>query len=384
MSWSDSAPGGGGLPRLSWPLGQVCGVRVYVELATVLLPVLVLALGWRAGIASWPMGWIWLLALIAGILGTILIHELGHVVGARHLGMRSDAVVLHPLGGVALLRDTPRTPGEAAVVAAAGPVVHPLLTGTLIAAYAALGGEVSAWQLLPTLSDPVLAHELAVGAWGLAWLRAMIWLQATLFWLNLIPALPLDGGQLLFSALWTTTRDRRRARLAALGCSMVVLAGVIGVALWSRLLVLALLAGYLFWTAWTEREQLRAIRSDMAADWMVDGVGGQPWDADAARGFTLPSFAREDTGQAAALAPPAAPRRPRYAGPLRRLINRWKARRAVAQVEREQAMEIRLDALLAKIAEVGKEGLSAEELRFLERASARKREQQARDAGSDG
>jgi hypothetical protein len=68
--------------------------------------------------------------------------------------------------------------------------------------------------------------------------------------------------------------------------------------------------------------------------------------------------------------PPARPRKP---NPLKRWLQARAARRIQREVELRQREDERMDQLLEKIAKFGKEALTDEERRFMERVSARYR-----------
>ena len=91
------------------------------------------------------------------------------------------------------------------------------------------------------------------------------------------------------------------------------------------------------------------------------GAEDSPFGYDFSQGYT--SLERDNP-------PEPKPRKP---GP----IGRWRQERARRRLQREHeqrvAEEARLDELLAKVAEVGMDGLTDEERRFLQRVSAKKR-----------
>src|SRR5262245_37514184 len=61
--------------------------------------------------------------LAAALFASVLAHELGHSVVARHEGVQVDGITLWLLGGMARLRNNPETPGAAFRIAIAGPAV---------------------------------------------------------------------------------------------------------------------------------------------------------------------------------------------------------------------------------------------------------------------
>ncbi|PNW43834.1 UNVERIFIED_CONTAM: zinc metalloprotease [Euhalothece sp. KZN 001] len=132
----------------------------------------------------------WLLGLVAALLlfSSVLAHELGHSFVAIKQGITVNSITLFIFGGLASLEEDSKTPGEAFSVAIAGPVVSLILFGVFTFL------EVS----LP-LSQPLSA---VVG------LLATVNLILALF--NMIPGLPLDGGNVLKSIVWKITGNQYR------------------------------------------------------------------------------------------------------------------------------------------------------------------------------
>jgi Zn-dependent protease/CBS domain-containing protein len=118
---------------------------------------------------------------------SVLAHELAHLVAARWFGIPSDRIVLTALAGHTALSREPDRPRRMFVVALSGP-----LANLLIAAAAA-----AAHRVLP-------AHTVsAVLTAGLAWTNGIVGVY------NLLPGLPLDGGQMLRALVWAITRRPR-------------------------------------------------------------------------------------------------------------------------------------------------------------------------------
>ncbi|MEX1049222.1 MAG: site-2 protease family protein [Akkermansiaceae bacterium] len=118
------------------------------------------------------------LFVIAGFI-SILIHELGHALTGRAYGARSR-IVLQAFGGYAAFTGTHFSRRQSFVVTAAGPATQ-IVLGLLV---------VFALPHLGTLSPPALYF-------------LKILMLISFFWavLNLLPVLPLDGGQMLSAIL---------------------------------------------------------------------------------------------------------------------------------------------------------------------------------------
>jgi Zn-dependent protease/CBS domain-containing protein len=129
------------------------------------------------------------LALLLGLMTALMLfasvvaHELGHSFVAIGQGIDVKSITLFIFGGLASLEKESKTPGEAFWVAIAGPMVSLLLCGI-----------VTAIGVTTTASGP-LAAILGV--------LASVNLALALF--NLIPGLPLDGGNILKAIVWKIT-----------------------------------------------------------------------------------------------------------------------------------------------------------------------------------
>jgi Zn-dependent protease len=134
---------------------------------------------------SLPTGLPVLLGLGTALLvfGSVLAHELGHSFVALGQGIKVRSIALFLFGGLATLEKESETPAEAFWVAIAGPLVSFLLFAILTFGGAAL---------------PLTAPASAIVS-----LLAMVNLSLGLF--NLIPGLPLDGGNILKAIVWKVT-----------------------------------------------------------------------------------------------------------------------------------------------------------------------------------
>jgi len=139
-------------------------------------------------------GGLWLLGLGTawGFFGCIVLHELGHAVVARRLGMPINGITLFLFGGVAEMEEEPATPLREFLMAIAGPIVSAVLA-VVFESLAWLGGA-QGWAK----SAQLVCQNLAA-----------INLGVLIF--NMVPAFPLDGGRVLRSILWGASSSLRRA-----------------------------------------------------------------------------------------------------------------------------------------------------------------------------
>ena len=137
----------------------------------------------------------WLLGLVAALLlfSSVLAHELGHSFVAISQGIPVKSITLFIFGGLATLEKESETPLQAFLVAIAGPLVSILLFGILSFLVATV-----------PLSLPIKAVVSLV---------AYINLVLAVF--NMIPGLPLDGGNVLKSIVWKITGNPNKGVIFA-------------------------------------------------------------------------------------------------------------------------------------------------------------------------
>ncbi|MDA0266409.1 MAG: site-2 protease family protein [Cyanobacteria bacterium] len=160
------------------------------------------------GLGGWAIG----LGLISGLLlfASVLLHELGHSVVAQQQGIRVNSITLLLFGGLASLEEEAKTPAGSFWIAVAGPLVS-------LALFALLSLVVG---------SGVLTGPLA----AIVGLLAYINLALATF--NMLPGLPLDGGNVLKAMVWKVTGKRhsgiRWASRAGqvIGWSAVVIGGL--------------------------------------------------------------------------------------------------------------------------------------------------------------
>ncbi|MCC7474199.1 MAG: site-2 protease family protein [Pirellulales bacterium] len=217
------------------------------------------------------------LLMIAVLLASVLLHEVGHAWATLRAGGEVDAIVLGPVGGLVSPR-VPDEPESLLFVALAGPIVH-LLLASLAALVLALAGNAQLVGLLNPLATP--QDLIEPGGILLVAAKMTFWLNWNLMILNLLPAYPFDGGPILRSMLWPAV-GRRTARVVTARFAMVLAFGICLFGLYvaslgqdeivSRFpswIALVLLGIFLFFSA---RQDLATASSP---DWAEDLLGYQ-------------------------------------------------------------------------------------------------------------
>lgn len=164
------------------PQFSIAGIPVRIEWSFWIIAVF---LGFEA-----REGWL-LVAWVAIVLVSILVHEFGHAVALR-IYHQKPRVVLHAFGGLTYGSSAYRSRAQSIVVSAAGPLTALVLLG--IPAYLLHDGD---WAR-ETYERYVIVHDV-------------MWVNIGWSIVNLLPILPLDGGNIAASLF-----GNRNARLVSM------------------------------------------------------------------------------------------------------------------------------------------------------------------------
>ncbi|MEO3429127.1 site-2 protease family protein [Pelagibius sp. CAU 1746] len=187
-------------------LFELLGFKIRVDISWIFLALLVtwsLAKGvfpaWYADeglsqAAFWWMG----IAGMAGLVFSLIFHELSHSLVARRYGLPIKGITLFIFGGVAEMTEEPKSAKVEFWMAIAGPIASFFLA--------------LAFWLLAGLGR---AQGLPVPVTGV--LGYLAFINLLLGGFNLIPAFPMDGGRVLRAALWHWRGDFRQATRIASG-----------------------------------------------------------------------------------------------------------------------------------------------------------------------
>lgn len=174
-----------------WRIGSVFGIPLFLDPSWFFILALFTianSLAWQNQYPGWGIALTWTMGLFISLLlfASVLLHELGHSLTARSQGIKVNSITLFLFGGIASIDKESKTPGEALQVAIAGPLVSLIV-----------------FFLLSLLSNYItLPEPISILIDNLAYLNFVL----AMF--NLIPGLPLDGGQVLKAIVWKITGNR--------------------------------------------------------------------------------------------------------------------------------------------------------------------------------
>lgn len=242
------------MTKQSVSLGRVLGIPITLDLSWFLVFAL---LTWSlatsvfpAEFGHWPTTLYWIVGAATALMlfVSVLLHELGHSMVARHYKIAVRRITLFFFGGVAEIGTEPPSASAEFWIALAGPAVS-----LALAIWFALLRPVA------QAATPFLALT-----------RYLAYINGSLALFNLIPAFPLDGGRIFRSAIWGVTHDLRRATRIAAGVGrfvavLFILSGVWQVLTgnWGNGLWIALIGWYLQSVA-TSQVQQQALHDALA------------------------------------------------------------------------------------------------------------------------
>ncbi len=386
---------------MSWsiPLFRAFGIQVKLHILYIVITLAMLLRVYtvdRTHLAEFALIWVLMLFVI------ILLHEFGHCFAARRVDGEADEILMWPLGGLAYCA-VPHTARANLVTAVGGPFVNVVIclltagalfstsyappinvfqirqlyypelhnwrTGESGKPYADAniyvdekGRKYSSWEVTEVAPNTYSArnpdtnkHEKVAlvpqdvyPPWVL-WVARLFWLSWFLLLFNLIPAFPLDGGRIFQCLLWARSGDYRAATQVACWSGLVTALLFLLISFWWNDSLLLFLALFIMFSSY---RQLMGLEQGM------EEGGAFGYDFSKGYGGFGPDEDEKPTP------------RPRRVGPIKRWLQARRARRIQRESSQRAADEARLDELLDKISRAGKESLTPEERRFMDRVSA--------------
>jgi CBS domain-containing protein/Zn-dependent protease len=190
----------------SFPLGRFFGVEVRIHAFFLLLLAMAIAAGSLAGSNNGRVLTVWLLLLLA-----VAVREVARALAAAWFGLDLRGILLLPTGGLmtySTLEATERAsdPAMQRRMALVGPIANigfGLLLGGIVLASA---------PGIDLIERPWVAPSHL--------LRTMVWLNLLLGVINILPALPLDGGRFFRGAVEGAPNGKDRRRPEASGAKL--------------------------------------------------------------------------------------------------------------------------------------------------------------------
>jgi Zn-dependent protease len=199
------------------------------------------------------------------LFASLIVHELGHALVARRLGIGVKRIDLFLFGGLTQMSRDAQSPGEDFKIAVAGPLATLGVILVCLGIDVALVGTHRLYHAVLLESDITITPVLLC----LSWLVPM---NILLLIFNIVPAFPLDGGRIARSVVWRVTGEKARGTRAAakLGQGFAII--LAGIGLWGLLSLGSLSWLWLMALAYLLYQSARAAIVQSAFNERIEGV----------------------------------------------------------------------------------------------------------------
>lgn len=226
--------------RGSLNLGVLFGIPVKIHWTFGYILAWVAYIGYSEGLGI--SGAMWYGLFIMVLFSCVVMHEYGHALTAKRFGIRTEDIMLTPLGGIARLARMPDKPWQELLVAIAGPLVNVAIV-LLILVFIYIFPQYSwnGWDgnSLNLYLDP---SKFPV---------AILIVNVGLVLFNLLPIFPMDGGRVL-RALLAMRLTKVKATLIAARIGQVLALGLFTVGLYLGAFTLTFIGLFIFYAAYSE------------------------------------------------------------------------------------------------------------------------------------
>jgi Zn-dependent protease len=199
------------------------------------------------------------------LFASLIVHELGHALVARRLGIGVKRIDLFLFGGLTQMSRDAQSPGEDFKIAVAGPLATLGVILVCLGVDVALVGTHRLYHAVLLESDITITPVLLC----LSWLVPM---NILLLIFNIVPAFPLDGGRIARSVVWRVTGEKAKGTRAAakLGQGFAII--LAGIGLWGLLSLGSLSWLWLMALAYLLYQSARAAIVQSAFNERIEGV----------------------------------------------------------------------------------------------------------------
>lgn len=202
-------------------LGRAWGIDIRLHWTFFALPLLIAGISYRQ--ADPPAVLALRLVFMIAILASVLLHEMGHALVARAIGIGTRDILITPLCGLARLERSPENWASEIAVSLAGPLSNGIFAGLVALATLLAGGNLDLGGHITETGFPA----------------ALFWINLALFGINLFPIFPMDGGRVLRALLSHPLGSRQATIVAARSGQIASVGGIIwGLMAWNIPLLL--------------------------------------------------------------------------------------------------------------------------------------------------
>ena len=192
--------------QVSWSigLGRWGGVPVRLHMSFFIFVTAIFYFGWFTSANEiTSLGQFSSLIGVIVLFGSVVFHELVHIIVAKHYNLSLKSVMLLPWGGDSDI-ELPTRPRRQLAYHLSGPLAN---LGLCFLCSILLFQEISTSEDLMGLLNPIRPVGLLSPDFGSCFLKIGLWVNWMLFLINLLPVYPFDGKGLVRAGIQLTLRD---------------------------------------------------------------------------------------------------------------------------------------------------------------------------------
>jgi len=220
------------MDRGIYRMGIIAGIPLKVHWSFGLLISFIVFLIYSKGLT--PNEAFWFILMIVGLFVSVILHELGHAMAAKYYGIKTQDIIISPIGGIARLEFLPIKPIQEFVVALSGPTVNIIIALIIF---------LSKYSYFMERNIVPNDYDLFNGLTG--WIHFLFSMNLALFAFNLIPAFPMDGGRII-RALLAMKMEKYSATVLAARIGQVLAVGFVIIGIFNLNPILAFIGVFVF------------------------------------------------------------------------------------------------------------------------------------------
>jgi Zn-dependent protease len=195
-------------------IARLFGIPIRVHWSFAILLLYIGSIGWYKNIEYNAIALNFLFVIAVFIC--VLLHELGHALTAKFYKVKTNEIIILPVGGVAIFEHSWITAAQEFVIAFAGP-----LTNFSIALLIWIG-----LYFFSSTRFEYIGVRNQILSISTSFSERLLWINLLIGGFNLIPTLPLDGGVMLRSLL-TILTNRTIAGTISFIVSLIIALGFV-------------------------------------------------------------------------------------------------------------------------------------------------------------
>jgi Zn-dependent protease len=223
-------------------IAKLFGIPIRVHWSFGILLLYIASMGWYKGIENNAI--VLNFMFVMAVFVCVLLHELGHALTAKFYKVKTNEIIILPVGGVAMFEHSWITAAQEFVIAFAGPLTN---FGIALLLWVGL------YFLTPTEFEYIGVRDQILNI-STSFSERLLWINLLIGGFNLIPTLPLDGGVMTRSLL-TILTNRTIADKISFVISLIISLGFVVYSYYFHAVEYLIFAWFIYFSARKGRKE---------------------------------------------------------------------------------------------------------------------------------